>query len=105
MKLSDGFDARRLRPSERKSWGRRLIVAIAALLAVIGVLLIVAGGASLAGYGGSLGALAARDAALTALVLGLVLIAIAMLLWRWCRRRLRRSSELSLSPGLMKRRD
>ncbi len=103
MKLSDGFDARRLRPSERKSWGRRLIVAIAALLAVVGVLLLVAGGASLAGYGGSLGALAARDAALTALVLGLVLIAIAMLLWRWCR--LRRSSELSLSPGLMKRRD
>lgn len=105
MKLSDGFDARRLRPSERGSWGRRLIVAIAALLAIIGVLLMAVGTAFLAGYGSSLGALAARDAALTALVLGLALIAIALFLWRWCRRRLRRSSELSLSPGLMKRRD
>ncbi|EIK52345.1 hypothetical protein YO5_06071 [Stutzerimonas stutzeri TS44] len=105
MKLSDGFDARRLRPSERKSWGRRLIVVIAVLLAIAGVLLAAAGVASLIGYGDALGALAAKDAALTALVLGLLLLGFAILLWRWCQRRLRRSSGLSLSPGLMKRRD
>ena len=43
MKVSDGFDARRLRPKGPGSWGMRLGAGMAALLATFGVLLTMAG--------------------------------------------------------------
>jgi hypothetical protein len=48
MKLSDGFDARRLRPKGPSNWRLRLVAGIAALLAM-GVLLAMAGGAACRG--------------------------------------------------------
>jgi len=41
MKISDGFDARRLRPKGPSNWRLRLVAGIAALLAIVGVLLAV----------------------------------------------------------------
>lgn len=49
MKLSDGFDARRLRPKGPSNWRLRFGAALAALLATLGVLLSMAGAASLLG--------------------------------------------------------
>jgi hypothetical protein len=49
MKLSDGFDARRLRPKGQRNWRFRIGATIAALLAMSGVLLAMAGVASLLG--------------------------------------------------------
>ena len=49
MKLSDGFDARRLRPKGQSNWRFRFGAAFAALLATCGVLLAMAGAASLLG--------------------------------------------------------
>ena len=43
MKLSDGFDARRLRPKGQSNWRFRFGAAIAAILATFGVLLAMAG--------------------------------------------------------------
>jgi hypothetical protein len=39
------------------------------------------------------------------IVLGLLLLSFGVLLWRRCRRRLRRPSDLSMAPHLMKKRD
>jgi hypothetical protein len=50
MKLSDGFDARRLRPKGQSNWRFRIGAAFAALLAMSGVLLAMAGIASLLGH-------------------------------------------------------
>ena len=50
MKLSDGFDARRLRPKGQSNWRFRIGAAFAALLATCGVLLAMAGAASLFGH-------------------------------------------------------
>ncbi|MCW3148262.1 hypothetical protein N8H22_06540 [Stutzerimonas stutzeri] len=105
MKRSDGFNARRLRSQEYRSWPLRLGSVIGAVLFVGGMLLFIAGLVSLFGRGEALGALAAEDAATAALVLGLLLLGSGAIVWRWCRRRVRQSSDLSLSPKLMKRRD
>ena len=43
MKLSDSFDARRLRPRRPRVWRWRLAAAFAALVASLGVLLSLAG--------------------------------------------------------------
>ena len=40
MKISDGFDARRLRPKAHRDWGSRLVLIFAALLILCGVLLL-----------------------------------------------------------------
>ena len=45
MKISDGFDARRLRPKGPSNWRLRLVACMAALLAIVGLLLAGAGGA------------------------------------------------------------
>lgn len=57
MKLSDGFDARRLRPKGQSNWRFRFGAAFAALLATCGVLLAMAGAASLLGRPPALGEL------------------------------------------------
>lgn len=106
MKLSDGFDARRLRPRGPSSWRMRFAAILAALLAAFGVLLAMAGAASLLGRAPTLGALNdSTGAAAILLVLGLFLLWTGIAMWRLCRRRLRRPSDLSMAPHLLKKRD
>lgn len=103
MKLSDGFDARRLRPRQPGNWRLRLAALLAALFAAGGVLLAMAGAASLLGRAPDLGALNdSRGAAGVLLAAGLLLLWGAILVWRHCRRR---PSGLSLAPHLMKKRN
>ncbi|CAM3981074.1 MULTISPECIES: hypothetical protein [Pseudomonadaceae] len=106
MKLSDDFDARRLRPRRPKNWRLRIGAGLGALLAAFGVLLSMAGVASLAGRAPVLGTLNdSTGEAIVLLLLGLFLLWAGIAFWRRCRRRLRRPSDLSLSPSLMKKRD
>jgi hypothetical protein len=106
MKLSDGFDARRLRPRGPSNWRMRFSAILAAVLAAFGVLLAMAGAASLLGRAPTLGALNdSTGAAAVLLVFGLLLLWTGIALWRLCRRRLRRPSDLSMAPHLMKKRD
>lgn len=106
MKLSDGFDARRLRPRGPSTWRTRLAAALAALFACFGILLAMAGVASLLNRPISLGALNdSPGAAVTLIVLGLFLLWAGIFAWRLFRRRLRRPSDLSMSPHLMKKRN
>lgn len=67
MKLSDDFDARRLRPRQPRNWRLRIGGGLGALLAAFGILLAMAGVASLAGRAPVLGAL--NDSAGEAIVL------------------------------------
>ena len=106
MKLSDGFDARRLRPKGRSNWRYRFGAAIAALLAMGGVLLAMAGAASLLGHAPAMGELNTnRVGAAVILAIGLFVLYIGVWLWRRCRRRSRQSRELNMSPHLMKKHD
>ncbi|MCY1535549.1 hypothetical protein D9M68_709590 [compost metagenome] len=106
MKLSGGFDARRLRPRGQGNWRLRFVAALAALFATLGVLLAMAGAATLLGRPPALGPLNDSPGAATVLlVIGLLLLWAGIAVWRMCRRRLRRPSDLSLSPHLMKKRD
>ncbi|MCU1722248.1 hypothetical protein [Pseudomonas sp. 5P_5.1_Bac1] len=106
MKISDGFDAKRLRPRQPGNWRSRLAAAFSALLASVGVLLAMAGTASLLGHPAALGELNANPAA-ASLVLGGGLLVLYLGVWLWRRRRLRlrRGRELNLSPHLMKKHD
>jgi uncharacterized membrane protein YidH (DUF202 family) len=106
MKISDGFDARRLRPKGSGNWRVRFGSAIAALLATLGVLLTLAGVSSLIGHPQALGELNASPVGAAFIVVGgLVVLYMGVWLWRRCRRRLRRASELNMSPHLMKKHD
>jgi membrane protein implicated in regulation of membrane protease activity len=106
MKPSDGFDARRLRPRSSGNWRSRLGAGLAALLCMLGVLLTMAGAATLLGRPAALGPLNdSPGAAATFVVIGLLLLYFSIMFWRRCRRRLRRSGDLSLAPHLMKKRD
>ncbi|MDY7559792.1 hypothetical protein QN382_18830 [Pseudomonas sp. 10B1] len=106
MKISDGFDARRLRPKGSGNWLMRLGAVFAALLATCGVLLILAGIASLIGHPPALGDLNASPlGALLVVVAGVFVLYVAVWLWRRCRRRLRRTGSLNMSPHLMKKHD
>ncbi|MFJ4373789.1 hypothetical protein ACIP1T_14385 [Pseudomonas japonica] len=106
MKISDGFDAKRLRPRQPGAWGARLAAVFSALLATVGVLLAMAGAASLLGRPAALGELNDNPAA-ASLVLagGLLVLYLGVWIWRRRRLRLRRSRELNLSPHLMKKHD
>ncbi|WP_407297122.1 hypothetical protein [Stutzerimonas zhaodongensis] len=105
MKRTDGFDARRLRPKRQRSWGSRLAAALGLVLIVSGVLFSVVGVASL--FDG-LEAFASlrldRQAAMTLLILGMVLMLVGTLIRRSVHRRLREPSGLSMSPRLKKKR-
>ena len=106
MKHSDGFDARRLRPRNAGNWRLRLGAGLAALFATFGVLLSMAGIATFLGRPASLGPLNESPAAASIVVIsGLLLLRFGVTLWRRCRRRLRRPSDLSMAPHLMKKRD
>lgn len=106
MKSSNGFNARRLRPREPRSWRLRIAFALAALLAAFAVLLCMAGAATLLGQPAALGPLNdSVGASVTMLIIGLILLWVAIAAWRMCRRRLNRPSNLSLSASLMKKRD
>lgn len=107
MKLSDGgFDARRLRPRGPATWRWRLVAALAALFAAFGILLAMAGAATLLGRPPALGPLNdSIGAAISLLVVGVLLLWGGVDIWRRSRRRLRRNSgDLSLSPRLLKKR-
>lgn len=106
MKLS-GFDARRLRPRGPRIWRWRFGAALSALFAMLGVLLAMAGAATLLGHPPTLGNFnASPGAAIVLLIGGLLLLWLAVVAWRACRRRLRRrGDDLSLSPHLMKKHD
>lgn len=106
MKLSDGFDARRLRPKGQRNWRFRIGAALAALLSMSGVLLAMAGIASLLGHAPALGELNTnRVGSAVILAIGLFVLYIGVWLWRRCRRRSRQSRELNMSPHLMKKHD
>ena len=105
MKRTDGFDARRLRPRERRSWGSRFGAFLGLLLILVGALLTAFGAASLLSSNEAFARMALdREAAVTLLVLGLVLLLIGALIRRRVRRNLREPSGLSLSPGLRRKR-
>ncbi|UMZ10300.1 hypothetical protein I9018_22785 [Pseudomonas sp. MPFS] len=106
MKISDGFDARRLRPKSPRNWRLRLGAAFSALLATCGILLAMAGFASLLGRIPALGEVNARPLGSTIiLLLGLVVLYIGIRLWRRCRRRMRQPLALNMAPHLMKKHD
>ncbi|WP_397448894.1 hypothetical protein [Pseudomonas sp. NA-150] len=106
MKISDGFDARRLRPKGPRNWRMRFGAMIAALLAAGGILLAMAGIASLIGHPPALGDLnASAGGAAVVIVLGVVIAYLGVWLWRLCRRGLRRRNELNMAPHLMKKHD
>ncbi|MEX6665241.1 hypothetical protein [Pseudomonas sp. W2-17] len=105
MKISDGFDARRLRPKGQGSWRMRIIAAISAVLATAGVLLAMAGVASLIDPV-ALGELNASPAgAAVTVIVGLLMLYVGIWFWRRSRRRRRRAGELNMSPHLMKKHD
>lgn len=106
MKISDGFDAKRLRQRQPGKWRSRLAAMFSALLVCFGILLSMAGAASLLGKPAALGELNANPAA-ASLVLGGGLLFLYLGIWFWRRRRLRlrRGHELNLSPRLMKKHD
>ena len=106
MKVSDGFDARRLRPKGPGSWGARIGLAIAALLATFGVLLAMAGVSSLIGRPQLLGELNASPLGAALVVFGgLLVLYVGIWLWRRCRLGRRLKSGLNMSPHLMKKHD
>ncbi|KFF34930.1 hypothetical protein G039_0314800 [Pseudomonas aeruginosa VRFPA01] len=96
MKLSDSFDARRLRPRRPRVWRWR----------PIGVLLALAGASALIGRQPAVGMMHIEPGAGGVLLaLGLLSLWLGVFFWRFSRRRGRRNSDLSLSPSLMKKRD
>ena len=106
MKISDGFDARRLRPKAHRDWGSRLVLIFAVLLILCGVLLLLAGAASLIGRPGALGELNASPAeAALVLVFGLLVSWLGVWMWRRRRRLMRKPFGLNMAPHLMKKHD
>jgi len=106
MKLSDGFDARRLRSRGPRNWGSLLGQAFAAVMAALGVMLTLAGAASLFGHPPALGDLnASKTGAALLVVFGLLILYLGVALWRRCRRRRQRNRALNLAPHLMKKHD
>ncbi|TFY93203.1 hypothetical protein DYL61_15420 [Pseudomonas nabeulensis] len=106
MKISDGFDARRLRPKGPSNWRLRLVAGFALLLAIIGLLLAGAGGAGLFGHSPALGELnASPGGSAILLVIGLLVVWMGVALWRRSRRKMRQPLSLNISAHLMKKHD
>ena len=104
MKISDGFDARRLRPKTPGNWRSRLVLTFAALVFLFGALLLMAGAASLIGHPSALGELNASPAgAALVLVFGLLVAWLGAWLWRRRRRQMRQPLGLNMAPHLMKK--
>ena len=106
MKISDGFDARRLRPKGPSNWRLRLVAGIAALLAVVGLLLTGAGGAGLFGRSPALGELNASPGGSALLLgIGVLVLWLGVWLWRRSRRKMRQPLSLNIAAHLMKKHD
>ncbi|OAE14610.1 hypothetical protein A2T76_24545 [Pseudomonas brenneri] len=106
MKISDGFDARRLRPKGPSNWRLRLGVAFAALLALFGLLLSLAGAAALLGHSPALGELnTSPGGAALLLAGGLLILSLGIWWWRRCRRRMHQPLSLNIASHLMKKHD
>ena len=104
MKISDGFDARRLRPKAHSDWRSRLVLMFAALLALLGALMFVAGATSLIGHPDALGELNASPAgASLVLVTGMLICWLGIWMWRRRRRLMRKPFGLNIAPHLMKK--
>jgi uncharacterized membrane protein len=106
MKISDRFDARRLRPKGGGNWRWRLCAGFSALLVIAGVMLALAASASLVSRPAALSELNTSPAgSLTVLLAGLLVAWFGVWLWRRCRRRERGSQDLRLSRHLLKKRE
>jgi len=106
MKISDGFDARRLRPKGPSNGRLRLVAGIAALLAIVGVLLAGAGGAGLFGHSPALGELnTSTGGSAIPWVIGLRVLGLGVWLWRRSRRKMRQPLSLNIASHLMKKHD
>jgi uncharacterized membrane protein YidH (DUF202 family) len=106
MKISDGFDARRLRPKGPSNWRLRLVACIAALLAMVGLVLAGAGGAGLFGHSAALGELNASPGGSALLLgIGLLVLWLGVWLWRRSRRKMRQPLSLNIAAHLMKKHD
>lgn len=104
MKISDGFDARRLRSRQPRDWRWRCACVVSVLLMLAGLALGGVGGATLLGDFALFAELNhSPGAALSLLVTGLVLICFGFLVRRGSRRRQLRSGDLSLAPHLLKK--
>lgn len=102
---SEGFDARRLRPRGSAAWRWRFFAGCGAVFAGLGILLLMAGAATLLGRPSALGPINdSIGAAVAVLLAGILLLWAGVYIWRRCRRRLRRPADLSMSPGLLKKR-
>lgn len=105
MKRTDGFDARRLRPSERRSLGARAGNAFGLLMVIVGILAMGTGAAS---FVESIRAVVdislEREAAVALITMGIVLLLIGGLVRSRVRRRLSKPNGLTMSPRLTKRR-
>ncbi|MBA1265116.1 hypothetical protein ACYCFK_15810 [Stutzerimonas stutzeri] len=105
MKLTDSFDARRLRPREPRRWRSRIGMLLGLLLIILGMLLALAGAASLLGNNDTLGSLTLDpETAIASLLPGLVMLWIGLLVRRRVRRRLYGPGSISLSPRLGRKR-
>jgi hypothetical protein len=104
MKSSDSY-ARSLRPRKPGRWLWRFAALLALLIGIVGLLMGLTGAATLLGHPLALGEF--TDTPSEAGVLlggGLILLLLAILLWRKCRRSLQASSDLSIAPHLLKKR-
>ncbi|MFV0455878.1 MAG: hypothetical protein ACK5NQ_12970 [Pseudomonas sp.] len=104
MKHTDGFDARRLRSRRPRSWRLRIVFAAGVLLTIAGALLALFAATSLLGSPQLAELMIERDTGVALLLVGIGLFLIGLLLGRSARRRLRTSSDLSMSRHLMRRR-
>ena len=106
MKISDGFDARRLRPKGPSNWRLLLEAFMAAYLAIVGMLLAGAGCAGLFGRSPALGELnASPGGSAILLVIGVLVLWLGVWLWRRSRRRMRQPLSLNIASHLMKKHD
>ncbi|TBU99851.1 hypothetical protein [Stutzerimonas kirkiae] len=106
MKLSDRFDARRLRPRKQKQgWRWCLGALLAFLIAAAGLAFALSGALLLFDRGEVIAMQANRATGSTLLIVGVLLLWGGISFWRRLRRRMRQTSSLSLSPDLMKKRD
>lgn len=98
MKRSADFVPRPPRRHHQSRWGWRLALLLTVLLAALGVFLILVGSVELLEQPDKL-----AGNATNALLGGLLLLGVAILGWRLCRRRLRRRSDLSMPRHLLKK--
>lgn len=98
MKLSDGFNANRLRSKPPGKWRWRFCAAVCGLLVGLGALLLLSGIAMALGESSQL---LAGSGPLTVIFGSCMLILLGVAGWRWCRRR-RQPEGLGMALDLLK---